>query len=147
MAICNKPKEVSNWLMVETLRLLKEKEMEPEEISYTPQQLASVIRMVDEGRINRTVAKEVFEKVFCEGVDPEEYVKVHGLSLVADEELLKEVIRRVISENPQSVADYKKGKVKAMGFIVGQTMREMKGKADPGRVNVIVKQMLDEQLD
>ncbi|NLC19793.1 MAG: Asp-tRNA(Asn)/Glu-tRNA(Gln) amidotransferase subunit GatB [Clostridiales bacterium] len=147
VAICNKPKEVSNWLMVETLRLLKEKEMEPEEISYTPQQLASVIRMVDEGRINRTVAKEVFEKVFCEGVDPEEYVKVHGLSLVADEELLKEVIRRVISENPQSVADYKKGKVKAMGFIVGQTMREMKGKADPGRVNVIVKQMLDEQLD
>lgn len=144
VALCNKPKEVSNWLMVETLRLLKEKEMEPEEITYTPQQLASIIKMVDEGRINRTVAKEVFEKVFCEGVDPEEYVKEHNLGLIADEELLKEVIRRIISENPQSVADYKKGKVKAMGFIVGQTMREMKGKADPGRVNVIVKQMLDD---
>lgn len=146
VAICGKPKEVSNWLMVETLRLLKEKEMEPEQITFTPGQLACIIRMVDEGRINRPVAKEVFEKVFCEGVDPEEYVKEHGLGMVADESLLMDVVRRVISENPQSVADYKKGKVKAMGFLVGQTMKEMKGKADPGRVNAIVKELLDSDM-
>jgi len=143
VAICNKPKEVSNWLMVETLRLLKEREMEPEEITFTPGQLASIIKMVDEGRINRTVAKEVFEKVFCEGINPEEYVREHGLGLVADEKLLENVIRKVMAENPQSVADYKKGKVKAMGYLVGQTMREMKGKADPEKINIIVKQLLD----
>jgi len=143
VSLCNKPKEVSNWLMVETLRLIKEKEMEVEDIAFTPEQLASVIKMVDEGRINRTVAKEVFEKVFCENVDPEEYVKMHGLGLVSDEGLLRETIQRIISENPQSVADYKKGKVKAMGYLVGQTMREMKGKADPEKVNAIVKELLD----
>lgn len=144
--ICNKPKEVSNWLMVETMRLLKEKEMEPEEITFTPNQLASIIAMVDEGKINRTVAKEVFEKVFCDHVNPEEYVDKQGLGLVEDEELLCNTISRIISENPQSVTDYKNGKIKAMGFIVGQTMKEMKGKADPGKVNTIVKQQLDRMI-
>jgi aspartyl-tRNA(Asn)/glutamyl-tRNA(Gln) amidotransferase subunit B len=143
VALCNKPKEVSNWLMVETLRLLKEKEMDPEDISFSPAQLASVIKMVDEGKINRTVAKDVFEKVFCQNVNPEEYVEQQGLGLVSDDSLLKDTICRIIADNPQSVADYKKGKVKAMGFIVGQTMREMKGKADPEKVNSIVRELLD----
>lgn len=143
VALCNKPKEVSNWLMVETLRLLKEKEMDPEDISFSPAQLASVIKMVDEGKINRTVAKDVFEKVFCQNVNPEEYVEQQGLGLVSDDSLLKDTICRIIADNPQSVADYKKGKVKAMGFIVGQTMREMKCKADPEKVNSIVRELLD----
>lgn len=143
VALCNKPKEVSNWLMVETLRLLTEKEMDPEDISFSPAQLASVIKMVDEGKINRTVAKDVFEKVFCQNVNPEEYVEQQGLGLVSDDSLLKDTICRIIADNPQSVADYKKGKVKAMGFIVGQTMREMKGKADPEKVNSIVRELLD----
>lgn len=143
VALCNKPKEVSNWLRVETLRLLKEKEMDPEDISFSPAQLASVIKMVDEGKINRTVAKDVFEKVFCQNVNPEEYVEQQGLGLVSDDSLLKDTICRIIADNPQSVADYKKGKVKAMGFIVGQTMREMKGKADPEKVNSIVRELLD----
>ena len=143
VALCGKPKEVSNWLMVETLRLLKEKEMEAEDISFSPAQLAAVIKMVDEGKINRTVAKDVFEKVFCQNVNPEEYVQQQGLGLVSDDNLLKDTISRIIADNPQSVADYKKGKVKAMGFIVGQTMREMKGKADPEKVNSIVKELLD----
>lgn len=143
VALCNKPKEVSNWLRVETLRLLKEKEMDPEDISFSPAQLASVIKMVDEGKINRTVAKDVFEKVFCQNVNPEEYVEQQGLGLVSDDSLLKDTICRIIADNPQSVADYKKGKVKAMGFIVGQTMREMKCKADPEKVNSIVRELLD----
>lgn len=143
VALCGKPKEVSNWLMVETLRLLKEKEMEAEDISFSPAQLAAVIKMVDEGKINRTVAKDVFEKVFCQNVNPEEYVQQQGLGLISDDNLLKDTISRIIADNPQSVADYKKGKVKAMGFIVGQTMREMKGKADPEKVNSIVKELLD----
>ncbi|HBM81695.1 MAG TPA: Asp-tRNA(Asn)/Glu-tRNA(Gln) amidotransferase GatCAB subunit B [Clostridiaceae bacterium] len=143
-AICGKPKEVSNWLMVETMRLLKEQEMEAEEIAFTPAQLAALIDMVDSGKVNRTVAKEVFEHVFRENADPQEYVEKHGLGMISDDGLLRTVIRRVIGANLQSVADYKSGKTKAMGFIVGQTMKEMKGKADPGMINQIVREMLDQ---
>lgn len=145
VALCGKPKEVSNWLMVETMRLLKEQEMDPEEIPFTPGQLSALIRMVDQGKINRTVAKEVFEKIFKENINPAEYVEQHGLGMVADDGLLRSVIQKIIGDNPQSVADYKNGKTKAMGYIVGQTMKEMKGKADPGMVNRIVKEQLDLQ--
>jgi len=143
VALCGKPKEVSNWLMVETMRLLKDQEMEPEAITFSAAQLSALIKMVDENKINRTVAKEVFEKVFKENVDPEEYVEKNGLGMVSDDGLLRSTITNIIANSPQSVADYKSGKVKAMGFIVGQTMKEMKGKADPGIVNVLVKELLD----
>lgn len=145
VALCGKPKEVSNWLMVETMRLLKEQEMDAEEIIFTPSQLAKLIAMVDTNKINRTVAKEVFEQIFKENADPEEYVEKHGLGMVSDNSLLRSVIERVLSENPQSVTDYRSGKVKAMGFLVGQTMKEMKGKADPGAVNLLVKELLEER--
>ncbi len=143
VALCGKPKEVSNWLMVETMRLLKEEEMDAEEITFRPEHLAKLIMMVDRNQINRTVAKEVFERIFKENADPEEYVEKHGLGMVSDSSLLRSVIERVLTENTQSVADYKSGKVKAMGFLVGQTMKEMKGKADPGAVNLLVKELLD----
>jgi aspartyl-tRNA(Asn)/glutamyl-tRNA(Gln) amidotransferase subunit B len=143
VALCGKPKEVSNWLMVETMHLLKEQELEPEEISFTPAQLSALIQMVDGNRINRTVAKEVFEKIFKENVNPGEYVEKHGLGMVSDDGLLRSIIEKIIAGSPQSAADYKSGKTKAMGFIVGQTMKEMKGKADPGVVNRIVKEILD----
>ncbi|MGF7144987.1 aspartyl-tRNA(Asn)/glutamyl-tRNA(Gln) amidotransferase subunit B [Anaerotaenia torta] len=142
-AICKKPKEVSNWLMVEAMRLLKEQEMNPEEITFTPAQLAALIQMVDSNEINRTVAKEVFEKIFKENADPREYVKQHGLGMVSDDGLLRGTVQRIMEDNPQSIADYKSGKTKAMGFLVGQAMKEMKGKADPGKVNQLVKEMLD----
>lgn len=145
VALCGKPKEVSNWLMVETMRLLKEQEMEPEQILFTPAQLSALILMVDAGKINRTVAKEVFEKIFKENVDPAEYVEKQGLGMVADDGLLRTVVLKIVEENPQSVVDYKSGKTKAMGYIVGQTMKEMKGKADPGLINQIVKELLDQQ--
>jgi len=142
VALCGKPKEVSNWLMVETMRLLKEQEMEAENISFTPMQLAKLIKLIDEGKINRTVAKEVFEQVFKENVEPEEYVEKHGLGMVNDDGLLRSTIERILSENPQSIADYKSGKTKAMGFLVGQTMKEMKGKADPGKINQMLNELL-----
>lgn len=143
VALCSKPKEVSNWIMIETMRLMKEQEMEAENITYTPAQLAKLILMIDGNKINRTVAKEVFEHMFKDHVDPEEYVEKHGLGMVSDDGLLRSTVERVITDNPQSVADYKSGKTKAMGFLVGQTMKEMKGKADPGRINQIVKEVLE----
>ena len=142
-AICNNPKKVSNWLMVETMRLLKEHDMDVEDIKFSPVNLAKLIQLVDGKAINGSVAKEVFEKIFTDDIDPEKYVEENGLKSVNDEGALRSTIERIISENPKSVEDYKAGKKKAMGFIVGQTMKEMKGKADPGMVNQIVKQLLD----
>ncbi len=142
VSLCGKPKEVSNWLMVETMRLLKEEEKEPEDIVFHAENLAGLIKLIGDNKINRTVAKEVFEKIFKENIDPVKYVEEKGLSMVSDEGLLKSTIERIVAENPASVNDYKSGKEKALGFLVGQTMKEMKGKADPGMVNKILKEIL-----
>ena len=143
VALGTQPKKVSNWLMVETMRLLKEHEQDPEEIHFSPKHLAELIKLVDAGTINRTVAKTVFEEIFANDVDPEQYVEEKGLKVVNDEGALRTEIQKIIDANPQSVEDYRNGKQKAMGFIVGQTMRAMKGKADPGLVNQIVKELMD----
>ena len=142
--LCKKPKEASNWLMVEAMRLLKEKAMEPEEMGLSAASLAALIDMVESKEINRTIAKTVFQEMFDQDLDPRQYVKDHGLGMVSDDGALKEAIARVIEENPQSVADYKSGKTKAMGYLVGHTMKAMKGKADPASVSSMVKEMLEQ---
>ena len=144
-AICKKPKKVSNWLMGETLRLLKENNMDPEDLSFAPENLAKLVDLADAGTVNSSVAKEVFEQIFKENVDPEVYIEEHGLKTVNDEGALKATIEQIVSENPQSVADYKGGKKKAIGFLVGQTMKAMNGKADPESVNKILKEILDQE--
>ncbi|MEZ3486177.1 MAG: Asp-tRNA(Asn)/Glu-tRNA(Gln) amidotransferase subunit GatB [Lachnospiraceae bacterium] len=141
-AICGKPKKVSNWLMVETLRLLKDHGMEPEDLTFSPENLAKLVSLTESGAINSSVAKEVFEKIFAEDVDPEAYVEEHGLKMVNDEGALEEVLKKVIADNPRAVEDYRGGKEKALGALVGQTMKLMKGKANPGLVNQKLKEML-----
>ncbi len=143
-ALCGKPKKVSNWLMGETMRLLKETAQDAEDLSFAPKHLAALIDLVDAGTITGPVAKEVFEEIFKNDIDPESYVKEHGLGAVNDEDTLRTTIRQVIADNPKSVEDYHSGKKKAMGFLVGQTMKAMKGKANPGMVNQIVKEMLEQ---
>ena len=140
--ICGKPKKVSNWIMGETMRLLKEKEMDPEDITFAPENLAKIVNLADAGTINNTAAKEVFEAVFNDNVDPDVYVEEHKMKQVNDEDALREAIEKVIAENPQSVDDYHNGKEKAIGFLVGQTMKAMKGKANPAMVNQILKELL-----
>ncbi len=142
--ISSKPKKVSNWIMGETMRLLKESGMEPEEIRFSPENLAKLIELVDNGTVNGSVAKEVFEVVFAEDIDPAVYVEEKGLKTVHDEGALRSTIDRVIKENPKSVEDYQNGKQKAIGFLVGQTMKAMKGKANPGMVNEILKEVLSQ---
>ena len=140
--ICKKPKKVSNWIMGEIIRLLKENEMDPEDIAFSPVNLAKVIDLADSGAINSTVAKEVFEEVFHHDIDPDQYVEEKGLKTVNDAGELRTVVEQVIKDNPQSVEDYRNGKEKAIGFLVGQTMKAMKGKANPGMVNQILKELL-----
>lgn len=143
-AICGNPKKVANWLMDDTMRLLKENAMDPEDIRFSPEHLAALVRLTDSNTINSSVAAEIFEKIFTDDIDPEKYVEEHGLKQVNDEGALEETIRGIVAANPQSVADYKAGKKKAIGFLVGQTMKAMKGKANPGLVNQILTRILSE---
>ena len=142
VAICKEPKKVSNWLMVETMRLLKEQGMETEDIKFSPENLAKLIQLTDSRAINSSVAKEVFEVMFAENIDPEVYVEEKGLKTVNDEGALRKTIEEIIAKNPQSVEDYHNGKVKAIGALVGQTMKATQGKADPGMINQILKELL-----
>ncbi|MDE6662451.1 MAG: Asp-tRNA(Asn)/Glu-tRNA(Gln) amidotransferase subunit GatB [Lachnospiraceae bacterium] len=142
VAICNQPKKVSNWLMGETMRLMKEKEVDAEDLCFSPANLAKLIALVDSKAINSTVAKEVFEVMFEKDIDPEKYVEEKGLKTVNDEGALRKTIEEIIENNPQSVNDYHNGKEKALGFLVGQTMKAMKGKADPAMINQILRELL-----
>ena len=140
--LCGKPKKVSNWLMVETLRLLKDHGESPEDIRFSPEHLSKLILLAEDGAINNSVAKKVFRKMFEEDIDPEIYVEEQGLRMVRDEGALTQVLEQVIAENPQAVADYKGGKKKAIGSRVGQTMKAMKGKADPSAISRKLEEML-----
>lgn len=140
--LCQKPKKVSNWLMGETMRLLKEKEIDEKNIPFLPKYLAKLIDLLEDGKVNMTIAKEVFEIMFDKNIDPSEYIKEHGLEIVSDTEELRATIRQVLLDNPQSVSDYQNGKEKAMGFLVGQTMKATKGTANPSVVNQLLKELL-----
>ena len=141
-AICEKPKKVANWLIGETFRLMKDNGMEPEDLTFSPENLAKLIDLADAGTINSSVAKDVFKQIFQEDIDPEKYVEEHGLKMVNDEGALRETAAKVIADNPQAVADFKGGKEKAIGALFGQTMRAMKGKANPGMVNQVLRELL-----
>ena len=141
-AICNKPKKVSNWLMVETMRLLKEHDMDAADLHFSPIHLAKLIDLIDAGTINAGVGKTVFEMIFEEDVDPEVYIEEHGLKSMNDEGEIRATIEAVLKENAQAVADYRNGKEKAFGSLVGQTMKATKGKANPALVNKLLKEML-----
>ncbi len=142
VALGAQPKKVSNWLMVETLRLLKEKELDAEDIRFSPEHLARLIELAESKAINSTVAKEVFELMFEEDIDPEAYVEEKGLKMVSDTDALRRVVEEVIAANPKSVQDYRGGKDRAIGFLVGQTMKAMRGKADPASVTRLLKELL-----
>jgi len=143
VSLGGQPKKVSNWLMGETLRLLKERELDPDDIRFSPENLAKLIALTESRSINSTVAKEVFEVMFAEDMDPERYVEEHGLKTVTDEGALRKAVEEVIANNPRSVEDYRGGKARAIGFLVGQTMKAMKGKAEPASVNRLLKELLD----
>lgn len=140
--ICNDPKSVSNWLMVETFRILNERGLDPENITFSATNLAKLIDLTSKGVLNSTKAKEVFEKIFDEDIDPVKYVEENNLATVSDEGALSGILQQVIAENEKIVADYLGGKEKAMGALVGATMKATKGKADPGVVNRLLKEML-----
>ena len=136
------PKQGANWIMGEVLGALSARGMEPKDMKLTPATLARLIALVGDGRLNRNTAVKVFEAVFDSDGDVDAYVKAHGLEQVNDDGLVRETAARVLEKHPQSVADYQDGKEKVLGFLVGQVMRELKGKANPQSANRILKELL-----
>lgn len=136
------PKKVSNWLMGETLRLLKDRSEDPEDIRFSAEHLSTLIKLTESGAVNNTVAKEVFEKMYEEDVDPVSYVEEHGLKTVNDEGALETVVKKVMESNPKVVEEYRGGKEKVLGFLIGQVMKELKGKADPAMAGEMLKKFL-----
>ena len=138
--VCNNPKAVNNWIISDISRILNETEMEPIEIPFDAEQLGKLITLIDKGTISSSIAKKVLEELFENPKDPEEMVKEKGWIQISDEGAIKEVVLKVLENNPQSVADYKAGKEKAIGFLVGQAMKETKGKANPQMLNKMFKE-------
>jgi aspartyl-tRNA(Asn)/glutamyl-tRNA(Gln) amidotransferase subunit B len=138
----NEPKKISNFIMTDLLRLLKEDDILPEDNPVKPKQLVETLKLIDAGKINVTVGKTVFEKVFRTGEDPSVIVEKEGLAQISDTGELREMIKEIIGSNPGPVADYKGGKKKALTFFVGQVMKATRGQANPKVVNEIVTEEL-----
>ena len=142
-SICNNPKAVSNWIMGDFARLLNEKEIEIDESKVTEENLASLIILIDKGTISSKIAKQIFEEMFETGEKAEDIVNKKGLVQISDEGAIKEICQRIVDANPQSIADYKAGKDRAIGYLVGQIMKETKGKANPQIVNKILLEIIN----
>jgi aspartyl-tRNA(Asn)/glutamyl-tRNA(Gln) amidotransferase subunit B len=136
-------KLVSNWLMTEVLRSLKESEKEIEECPFPAKSLGALVALIKKGEISSKIAKTVFEEMWASGKDPATIVKEKGLVQVSDPSAIEAAVRKVMAASPKNVEEYRAGKEKLFGFFVGQTMKETQGKANPALLNEIVKAMLN----
>ena len=142
VALGTDPKQASNWIMGQVLGQLSTHGLEAKDMALTPPTLARLIALVQEGKLNRNTAVKVFEAVFADDGDVDAYVKEHGLEQVSDAGLVEQVVEQVLAANEKSVADFKAGKEKAFGFLVGQVMRQLKGQAAPAVVNQVLREKL-----
>jgi len=138
----DKPKIISNWIMGDLLRELKNDDKEIDDCPVTPERLADLLKLIDDGTISGKMAKTVFEDMYQTGKPPAEIVKAKGLMQITDESALLKMVEDVIAANPGQAADYKNGKDKLIGFFVGQVMQASKGQANPALVNKLLKEKL-----
>lgn len=139
---CHEPKMASNWIMSELMGLLNASGIEITASKITPQSLGKLLEFINKGEISGKMAKTVFEEMFDTGEDPARIVEKKGLIQISDADTLHQVVNKVLAENPKSVEDFHGGKKKALGFLVGQIMKETKGQANPQLVNDLLKEKL-----
>ena len=142
--VCHNPKAVSNWIMSDIIGILNEKEIEPEKIPFSAEDLGELICLIDKGTISTSIAKKVLPEMFATQEKPSKIIEKNGWIQISDEGAIKEVVKKVLQENPQSIADYKAGKDRALGFLVGQAMKETRGKANPGMLNKMFLEELNQ---
>ena len=133
--VCNNPKAVNNWIISDISRILNETEMEPMAIPFDGNQLGKLVILIDKGTISSSIGKKVLTELFENPRDPEDIIKEKGWIQISDEGAIKEIVMKILEANPQSIADFKAGKDRALGFLVGQAMKETKGKANPKMLN------------
>jgi len=141
--ICGNPKAVCNWLLSDIARILNEKELEADQIPFTPEDLAELIGLIEKDTISSKIAKDVLDKMFENPEKPSKIIEKNGWVQISDEKAIKEIVEKILEANPQSVTDFKNGKEKALGFLVGQAMKETKGKANPEIVNKMFKEGIE----
>ncbi|MBS3779072.1 MAG: Asp-tRNA(Asn)/Glu-tRNA(Gln) amidotransferase subunit GatB [Desulfovermiculus sp.] len=137
------PKEVSNWMLTEMLRELKEQDLPVSQVPFRPSQLAALLQIIDQGIISHTVGKRIFSDLFRSGQDPKDYVQANNLVQISDHSELDQVIAQVLEENPDEVEAYQGGKTKLLSFFMGQVMKKTKGQANPQKVNSLLKSKLE----
>lgn len=142
VSLCHNVKAAAGWITGETFRLLREHSMDPEKLRFSAAHLSALIRMTDSGTVSSTVAKKVFEKIFLEDVNPVVYVKEHHLETIQDPSALETAASLVLAENVSAAEQYRQGKEKVLGFLLGQLMRKMNGQADPGTASEILRRLL-----
>ena len=140
--VCGNRKAVNNWIISDISRILNEKELEADQIPFTAEHLGHLVELIDKGTISSSIGKKVIEELFENPKEPEEIIKEKGWIQISDEGAIREVVLKVLEENPNSVADYKAGKDRAIGFLVGQAMKATKGKANPQMLNKMLKEEL-----
>ena len=143
--LCGDAKTTSNFIMGDVMRLLKDAGKQPEEMDFDPAALATLIKLLNGKKISRQTARKVFEKVFNEHIDPEQYIKENKLEIVTDTGAIKPVVEKVIANNEKSVGEYRGGKTQALQYLIGQCMRELRGQAPAQEVTKMLKEMLDNQ--
>ena len=144
VSACGKPKEVSNWIMGETMAMMKEKSVPAENLMLSGQALGAIVSAVSAGRLNRQSAREVFAYAFDGGEDIEDYIKAHGLEIVSDDSAYEQILTDVLARCEKDVAQYRAGNQKVFGFLVGQAMKALKGKADPKKINELLRKLLED---
>lgn len=137
------PKQISNWVMGDVLRRLNDEDLEVEDLKFNPKDLVDLVKLINDDKISNNIGKKVLRDMFETGKKPDEIVKEKGLIQISDEDELKEIVTKILSENEQSVIDYKNGKDRALGFMVGQVMKATRGKANPQMVNKMILSMIE----
>ena len=141
--ITGNPKDSANWIMGELMKMLNDTQTLPENMSFRAESLGEIINMLNSNKISRDSAKKVFAAVFTDNVIPADYVKENDMETVSDTGAIKAVIEDVIASNQKAVDEYKEGKEKSFNFLIGQSMRALKGKAPAAEVTKILKEILD----
>ena len=143
LQVCHNAKSVSNWIMSDIIGILNAEEIEPDKIPFSAEDLGELIALIDKGTISTSIAKKVLPEMFKTAKKPSTIIEEKGWIQISDEAAIKEVVQKVLAENPGSIADYKAGKDRALGFLVGQAMKTTKGKANPVMLNKMFLEKLN----
>ncbi len=142
-AVCGRPKDAASWVMGETMAMMKEKQITSDMLTLTPAALGRIIALVADGKLSRQSAREVFAYAFDGGEDVDGYVKAHGLEIVADDSAYERAVDDVLARCQKDVDAYRAGNQKVFGFLVGQTMKALGGKADAKKLGELLRGKLN----